>query len=368
MIVDHICVNFGAPLFHELFLALDKCQLEQNVFYPRNTKHRRIDKETPYQLDSPLVLNFITKISFSKKRLILQQEYDSLFQRNKPDMIHAHTLFSDGSLAYHYYKNYDTPFIVAVRSTDIDVFLKYKPWLRRYARQILDHAGKIIFISPSLKKRFLEIFGMAYEAKSVIIPNGIHPFYLNTGESRKRNIHTPLELLYVGSFLKRKKVPALINAIENSEARLSIVGAGGVEEKKVLRMIRHSDKVKYLGRIEDRSDLAQLYQQSDIFIMTSQGETFGLVYLESMSQGLPVIYSKDTGIDGFFEQGSIGYGVSPGSASEIKEGINRITANYQEISRNCITEARKLNWPGIAKSYFDIYNLTISQSVEQERL
>jgi glycosyltransferase involved in cell wall biosynthesis len=368
MIVDHICVNFGAPLFQELFLALHNCQLEQNVFYPRNANHRRIDTETPYRVDSPMVLNLLTKVSFTRKRHILQQQYDPLFQRNKPDMIHAHTLYSDGSLAYNYYKKYDTPFIVAVRSTDIDVFLKYKPWLKRYGKQILDHASKIIFISPSLKKRFIQIFGRRYESKSGVISNGINPSYLNSGEPRKRILHTPLELLYVGSFLKRKNVPALIKLVEKIEARLTIVGEGGNEEKKVLRMIRNSGKVNYLGRIDDQSKLTQIYRQSDIFIMTSQGETFGLVYLESMSQGLPVLYSKDTGIDGLFKEGSIGYGITPGSVPEMKEAINKILANYQEISRNCVAEARKLNWTRIAESYLDIYNLTIDQPIEPEQL
>lgn len=367
MIVDHICVNFGAPLFHELFLALHKCQLEQNVFYPRNSKHRKIDTETPYQLDSPLVLNFITKISFLKKRHILRQEYDPLFQRNKPDMIHAHTLFSDGSLAYYYYKNYNTPFIVAVRSTDIDVFLKYKPWLRRFAKQILDHASKIVFISPSLQRKFHQIFGSIYESKSLVLPNGIYQAYLNSGELHIKEPHTPLELLYVGSFLKRKNVPALIKLIENSDTKLNIVGGGGNEEKKVLQMIQDSDKINYLGHIEDQSRLVQIYKQSDIFIMASKRETFGLVYLEAMSQGLPVIYSKNTGIDGLFEQGTVGYGVSPESVSELAKAIEMIRSDYRHISNNCINEARNYNWASIAEKYQSLYSSIISSS-EQEQL
>jgi glycosyltransferase involved in cell wall biosynthesis len=368
MIVDHICVNFGTPLFQELFLELHKCQLEQNVFYPRSNKHRRHNTETPYRVDSPMVLQLLTKISFSKKRRLMQKQYDPLFQRNKPDMLHAHTLFSDGSLANYYYLKSGTPFIVAIRSTDLDVFLKYKPWLKSYGKQILDHASTIIFISPSLKKRFIQIFGSRYEEKSMIIPNGINPSYLNSGELQKRELHTPLELLYVGSFLKRKNVPALIKLIEKTEARLTIVGEGGNDEKKVLRMVRNSGKVNYLGRIEDQSRLTQIYRQSDIFIMTSKRETFGLVYVEAMSQGLPLVYSKDTGIDDFFEEGAIGYRATPGSISEMKEGINRIIANYQEISRNCIREARQLNWKTIAETYLDIYDLTISQPAEPEQL
>lgn len=360
MVVDQICVNFGAPLFQEFFLALNKFNIEQNVFYPRNSKHLIVDSELPYRLDSPLVLNQLTRISYSRKRRILKQQYDPLFQRNKPDIIHAHTLFSDGSLALHYYGKYGTPYIVAIRATDIDHFLKFKPWLKSYGKQILDHARHVVFISASLKRKFQQIYGDGYESKSMIIPNGINPSFLSRGESQKKDPHKPLELLYVGSFLKRKNVPSLIKLVENSNARLTIVGGGGDEEQKVLGMIRNSDKINYLGQIRDQSRLSQIYKKSDIFIMTSLAETFGLVYIEAMSQGLPVIYSKNTGIDGFFEDGSIGFGVSPGSVSEMKYGIDRIVSNYQEISENCFTQAKTFNWSNIAGKYSDIYSRILS--------
>ena len=124
--------------------------------------------------------------------------------------------------------------------------------------------------------------------------------------------------MYVGNFQKRKNVPALIKLVNNYQANLTIAGNGGSEEKRVLQLIRDSNKVNYLGHIDDQSRLAEVYKHSDILIMTSKGETFGLVYIEAMSQGLPVLYSKDTGIDGFFEQGSVGYGVTPGSVSEMR--------------------------------------------------
>jgi len=366
MIVDHICVNFGASLFQDFFQALDERKLEQNVFYPRNKGHRIVDIESPYRIYSPEVLNLLTKVSFSKKRQVMQHEYDPLFQNNKPDIIHAHTLYSDGSLAHYYSESYGTPYIVAVRSTDIVYFLKYKPWLKNYGKKILDRASYIVFISPSLKKRFKQIFGNAYESKSTIIPNGINQFYLDQSGLHEKTLHTPPELLYVGSFLKRKNVPALIKLLENSEARLTIAGKGGRNEKKVLKLIQDNDRISYVGHIEDQSKLVQIYKQSDIFIMASRGETFGLVYLEAMSQGLPVIYSKNTGIDGLFEPGSIGYGVSPGSASEMAKAIEQIKSAFESISSNCIKEARNFNWTNIAEKYQSLYGRVISSSVPEK--
>jgi len=355
MIVDHLCVNYGAKFFQDLFLALRERNIEQNIFYPRSNKHVQNISGQAYRVDSPLVLGILTKASFKWKRRIMKDQYDPLFQRNKPDIIHAHTLFSDGSLADYYYRRYGTPFLVAVRSTDIDVFLKYKPWVKSYGKQILNNAKYIVFISPALKNKFKEIYGQTYESKSMIIPNGINQSYLSSDKPKKRDLHNPMELLYVGSFLKRKNVPDLIRLVDNLPARLTIVGAGGRAEKKVQKMAGNSDKVTFLGSIKDQARLKEIYTSSDIFIMTSGRETFGLVYIEAMSQGLPVIYSKNTGIDGLFEEGSVGYPVTPGSISEMQQGLEKISLNYQETSENCIIEARRLNWGNLAERYFDLY-------------
>lgn len=359
MIIDHLCVNYGARLFQELFLELREKNVEQNVFYPRNKSHVSNNSDQTFRIDSPLVLGLFSKASFKWKRRIMKEHYDPLYQRNKPDIIHAHTLFSDGSLADYYFRKYGTPFLVAVRSSDIDIFLKLKPWLKTYGKQILDNAKYIVFITPSLKTKFQRMYGLDYESKSLIIPNGINQSYISSENEQHSNFHAPPELLYVGSFLKRKHVPSLINLVEDYNAKLTIVGKGGNEERRVIQMIRNSDRVNYLGQIADRSKLIEIYKSSDIFIMTSTRETFGLVYIEAMSQGLPVIYSKNTGIDGVFEAGSVGFSVTPGSVSEMMNSIDKILSDYQDISKRCITEARKFNWTSIAERYFQVYSKII---------
>jgi len=120
-------------------------------------------------------------------------------------------------------------------------------------------------------------------------------------------------------------------------------------------MIQDSDKITYSGRIDDPSQLIQIYRQSDIFVMASRRETFGLVYIEAMSQGLPVIFSNNTGIDGLFEPGSVGYGVNPGSLTEMQEGIDRIAANYRDLSKNAVSEASQFNWKSLAGRYQVLY-------------
>jgi len=72
----------------------------------------------------------------------------------KIDIQYATTLFSDGALAYKIYNNFKIPYIVALRSTDINLFLKVRPDLYVLDKNILLNAQKNIFISPLLKKLF----------------------------------------------------------------------------------------------------------------------------------------------------------------------------------------------------------------------
>ncbi len=288
------------------------------------------------------------------------EHYDPIFRSNRPDIIHAHTLFSDGSLANYCNRKYGIPFIVAIRSTDIDVFLKSKPWLKEYSKQILDNANYIIFISHALKRKFLRTYGEGYESKSLVIPNGINQSYFDDQNIQKKQPHTPPELLYVGSFLKRKNVAFLIKFVKKNHAKLTVVGGGGNDAKTVLQMIGNSTEVNYLGQIKEQSKLSEIYGQNDIFIMVSRKETLGLVYLEAMSQGLPVIYTKGTGIDGFFKEGEVGLGVNPNSFDAIDIAIKNILSDYENISRNCIMAAKEFNWSNISNRIYQLYTKSLS--------
>lgn len=94
----------------------------------------------------------------------------------------------------------------------------------------------------------------------------------------------------------------------------------------------------------------------DIFVMPSHRETFGLVYIEAMSRGLPVVYTKGQGIDGFFEEGEIGYPVDPAETNAIVTAIENIIMNYSNISKNCIVNSKAFNWSSVSNEYIKLYN------------
>jgi len=90
--------------------------------------------------------------------------------------------------------------------------------------------------------------------------------------------------------------------------------------------------------------------------MASFRETFGLVYVEAMSQGLPILYSKDRGFDGFYKEGEVGYSVDPEDPKTIEAGVEKILKNYQHLKSNGIKHAKDFNWQAVAKKMWKIYN------------
>lgn len=378
MKILHIANDYsGSKIYYNLVKNLDELGVEQMVYTPiRNKKHINGNYYS-FKHDSSNIVysNILTKycrINFwhKKNKILSNIQRQNL---NNISLIHAHTWYSDGAIAYELNKLYGTPYIIAVRNTDINIFLSYMFHLRFYGRCIIKNASKIIFISPAHRKRVLSHPSMRkiradIEAKSIVIPNGIDDFWLKNRYPQKlqRIDENIFKLIYVGNFNSGKNVERLIKSVlelnknHKIKYQLTLIGGGG-DREKIIRSLadKYRDIIFYKGKINDLCELLEEYRHSDAFAMPSLAETFGLVYIEAMSQGLPVLYSQDEGIDGFF---SSEYCVScnPNDIRSIKESIERLRTNYSlfKIDFNFLSDS--FNWGKIALTYAHIYKNSIN--------
>ena len=329
----------------------------------------------PKSFDSSnLTLGDYTKISenhgkydrffFQKKHKKIYKDILLKYKLTDYSLIHAHSLFTNGSIALKVKEKYGIPYIVAVRNTDVNVFFKYMIHLRRLGIQILKEASRIIFLSESYKYITLEKYvpeQLKEEIleKSEVIPNGIDEFWFrNIKTTNKKQPDDVVKLLYVGVINKNKNVLTTVKAIDKLKrkginATLTVVGK--IEDYNVYRKILSSSNV-YYKTPRPKEELIKIYRSNDIFVMPSITESFGLVYAEAMSQAMPVIYSEGQGFDKQFEEGEVGYHVRPLDSQDLADKILMILKHYRNISNRCIKNVDRFNWDLITMKYLKVYN------------
>ena len=369
----HLCADYpNTNLYRELVISLDRINVEQLIYVPL-----RKDKEYSESINDELrnanfvyskVFNNIDRLFYYRKVSKILNDIKNKVDFKNIDLVHAHFLFSMGGIALKLKKEKNIDYIVAVRSTDVNLFFKYIFYLRGIGIQIMKEAKKVIFISPAYKEFVINRY-IPYELrdyinqKSIIVPNGADSFWLQNKYTKSKNKNIKeIALIYVGSFLKRKNIHISIAVASKLKTlgykiKLLIVGGGGGgDEYKIRKLAKKNENIiEIYDRIEEKEKLLSMYRKSDIFIMPSYNETFGLVYLEAMSQGLPIIHTKGQGIDGYFEDGTVGHSVNPKDIDDIVEKIKMIIHNYNKISKNCYNLVDNFSWDKISKIYHNIY-------------
>lgn len=278
-------------------------------------------------------------------------------------VIHAHSLFSNGYIAYRLKKEFDIPYIVAVRNTDVNLFFKKMIHLRKLGIEIMNEANQIIFLSKPYRDQTIENYIPKSLRKSIynkvsIIPNGIDEFWFdNIVSTKPKPVKPYLKLLQIGDINRNKNIETTLKAIDvlfkmGFKVTLDVVGK--VKDQNVFDKMKDYDFVNYLG-YKPKEELINIYRENYIFVMPSIHESFGLVYAEAMSQGLPVIYTRGQGFDGQFQDGEVGYCVDCNDATEIAEKIIEIADKYNEVSMRCKDKSNKFNWDMIVNNYQKIY-------------
>lgn len=292
------------------------------------------------------------------------------------DCYHAYTLFTDGNCAMKLSKKYGFPYVVTVRNTDVNDFFRKRPYLKARGIQIMKNAAAICFLSEAYRQQVYErvIPKIDFDflmQKTYIIPNGIDDFWLTHLNSRfdishlERIEKKTVRLVFAGRIDKNKNIPTIILAMDQLRAqgwKVALEVVGRVEDQREYHHFCDMPRVTCLPA-RPKEELIDIYRRNDIFVMPSFTESFGLVYAEAMSQGLPVVYSIGQGFDRQFEEGIVGYHADPHSATSVVEAVLRITEHYQQISEAAVMNANAFDWRKIVLRYEEIYKTIAKKAV-----
>lgn len=270
-----------------------------------------------------------------------------------PDCITSHNFYPHlemvNNLKSQYYTKARTCVVVHKQNLKMLEYVKdYKEEVRK-----VDTWG---YRSLPLKREFEGYINM--DLPHFMCYSGIPAHFLNRNQNN--NIKQPINrFVYVGSFIKRKHPEKLLYALKRTgmdDFSLCYVG-DGIGRKTMENFVKENgwrDKVELKGIIA-REEVPDVLAKAQCFIMISEQETFGLVYLEAMSMGCITIASRDEGMEGIIIDGQNGFLCKAGDDEELADVINKIRkmSNEQlaEISENARQTALRLTDSKVATDY-----------------
>ena len=365
MRILHINCNYIGTTLHQLMIEhLRTLGYTNQVFVPTYNKKLAVIKPNTNVCVCEC-FNKWDRLFFEYKQQKIDKGIEKNIEVSKFDLIHAYTLFTDGNCARRISKRYGIPYVVAVRNTDVNDFFRLAPYLRKRGVQIMRDASAVFFLSEAYCQQVFEKYIPPVQQENIrkktyIIPNGIDDFWLeNTPQINKAIDKKFVKLIYVGRIDKNKNIPTIQKAMEilrkqGCETILTVVGK--VQNKKEFQIIQNDSFTRYLPPMK-KEELIHLYRAADIYVMPSYTESFGLVYAEAMSQGLPVVYSKGQGFDKQFAEGVVGYHVLADDPEDVANGIRRIIDAYSDIQKNVVCSSRRFSWTRIVGEYDQVYRM-----------
>ena len=358
---------FNSEVYKQLHHALLKAGINSTVFAPVTYSSEVLQDD---YVECIKCFSKYDRLFFDHKQRKIYTKLSQIIRRENPSLIHAHFVFSAGYLAYKAKREYGIPYIVTVRNTDINTFFRYCFWLRKTGVEILRNAERVIFISKAYQNIIADKYlpssiRQLIARKSLCIPNGVSQYWIDNINAPKVLPHEPLRLIFAGTINKNKNIIAIAKACdtlltEGIETILTVVG--GVENKMLYQILEQNYPRIVFMQKQKQETLMSIYRNNDIFVMPSFSETFGLVYVEAMSQGLPIIYTKNQGFDKQFDEGTVGYHVSPKEPTEIVDRVKDIIKGYGKLSINCVAMSANFNWTMIAERYIDLYESVLEAS------
>lgn len=292
-------INGVAITVEKIKEELKKKGHEVTIVAPNNFKINKIEKEVirypslfnPVSKDYPFPLYpNLTKIT-------------KILGNKKPDIIHIHTPFYIGHFAKKLALYYKIPLVFTYHTRYDEYAQNYIKLLpsqikKKLVQKSVDNFCKkvdlIISPSASIKK---ELLAKIPNLNITTIPSGLSEIpKINLSKKETRNkLGLPEDkkiLLVVCRLAKEKNISLLIKSIKklNNDYMLIIVGGGNYENqlKKIAIKEQVIDKIIFVGSIE-HNKLGIYYQTADIFIYASTTETQGLIFLEALSFGLPIV-------------------------------------------------------------------------------
>jgi glycosyltransferase involved in cell wall biosynthesis len=303
-----------------------------------------------------------------------------ILRKKEYDILNTHFAIPSGPTGVTLSRLFDTPQVLTIIGGDIyDPTKKLSPSSNRLLHTVvcyvLNSSSEIIAISEDIRRRARE--GYRCQKGIQVIHYGLSPVEFESKSRAQLGIpEGDVVLISVGRLIKRKALDDLLLAVsrvEDQRFRLLIIGEGPEEThlRDLARGLGLSSQVDFLGAVWGEPKF-QYLAASDIFVLPSVHEGFGLVFLEAMYCGLPVIASSSGGQTDFLRDGKTGFLVPAGDVDALAEKILRLAGD--EGLRHRISEFNRRYVEGfhiseVARQYEALFSGVVqraSMTVEEQ--
>lgn len=252
---------------------------------------------------------------------------ENLLEKEDIDIIHGHYIFPAGAAAVEVGNEHGIKTYVTAHGSDMFEVYKKQPIMRSTIKNVLKRADVVLAVSNALRHEIIAtgVSGIADKTRISWNSVDIDKFSPDNNDSFKKEFKLedkPI-VLFVGNLIKRKNVDSLLEAkkIAYSDYYLVVVGDGPLFKK--LKKKVEDENIRDVIFTGSRNDVENIIPSCDVLVLPSYSESFGLVLIEALACGKPVIGSNVGGITEIIND-DVGLLVNPNKVSSIAGAIDNV--------------------------------------------
>jgi len=338
-----------------------------------------------YRVDNYMIspnnfIDWIMQLNFN----LIAKANELISKQGNFDVIHAHDwLVANAAKALK--QSYDIPIVSTIHATEAGRNSGIHDETQRYINDtewmLTYESTEVIVNSNYMKSELQRLFGLPYE-KINVVPNGITQTnfagYERDYEFRRQfAADNEKIILFTGRLVYEKGIQNLIAAMPKilqgyNDAKLVVAGRGGMidELRAQVNYLGISNKVYFTGYLNAKQ-VSKMYKCADVSVFPSTYEPFGIVALEAMLAGIPVVVSDVGGLNEIVEHGVNGMKSYAGNANSLADSILSLLYNPQ-LCANVVKQAKldvknKYNWTKIAQDTHFTYQKAICQTMAERQ-
>lgn len=362
-----IITNAPAPYRVAFFQYIQKKESDYNFHIVYASQNRDIGRQWHVSEEelgnhSFLECKVITiKKRYDDRRIVLSVGIAKRLAELKPDIVICMEYNVTILQAVHWCRTHHIPFISWSDGT-ANSEKNISGMQRRFRKYVIKRAAG--FISSSTATMEHQI---SFGAKRELMHKSLLTVDIKKYLREKPGDYRPGKtLLYVGSMIGRKGLDLLMPALAlvDPQIKLVIVGEGSEENalREQITELGLTERIQFKGFLEGDA-ITECYENSDVFIIPTREDCYGLVILEAMCASLPVIASKYA--DGAFDimqDGVHGKIVDPYQTEELAQAIEEMFADAEQLKimqKASYERAKEFNFPQVAKGFYEALDAII---------